>query len=156
MTWRYKHKMQQKNKRINELFGTVFEGLRQEMPQYSGGNFFEKHGAKVYINTEVTYITVEIGSEKWSFQNRDGSLYNRELKGIELSEDSAEIDDRMEMLLLDAFERAYETVYNSNHKEKIKQESLINSLFEKFVKRRKLETPNQAILNIKKPNKIYI
>lgn len=148
--------IQQKNKRINELFGTVFEDLRQEMPKYSGNNFFEKYSTKVYVNTEVTYVTVEIGTEKWSFHNRDDTLYNREVKGIELSEDSAEIDDRIEMLLLDAFERTYETIYNSNHKEKIKQESLINSLFEKFVKRRKLETPNQTILNIKKPNKIYI
>jgi len=145
--------MQPKNKRINELFVTVFNGFKQEMPKYSGSNFFEKNGVKVYINTEVTYIKVEIGKEKWIFHNREPDEY---YKGIELSEDSAEIDDRMELLLLDAFENTFEIMYNSNNKEKIEQESLINDLFERFVERRKLETPSKAILNVKKPNKKYI
>ena len=145
--------MQPKNKRINELFATVFNGLKQEMPKYSGSNFFEKNGMKVYVNTEATYAKAEIGKEKWIFHNiKLGDYY----EGIKLSEDSAEIDDRIEMLLLDAFENIYETVYNSNNKEKLKQESLINDLFEKFVERRKLETPSKAILKVKKPNKKYI
>jgi len=141
------------NKRINELFGTVFNGFKQEMPKYSGSEFFEIYRLRVYINTGVTYIKVEIGKEEWIFHNREPDEY---YKGIELSRDSAEIDDRMEMLLLDAFENIYEIMYNSNNKEKIEQESLINDLFERFVERRKLETPSKAILNIKKPNKKYI
>jgi len=145
--------MKNTNKRINELFGMVFNGFKQEMPKYSGNSFFDIYETKVYVNKEATYITIEIGKDKWCFHNREPDKY---YKGIELSHDSAEIDDRIEMLLLDAFEKAYEKVYNSNYKEKLKQESLIDNLFKNFVKRRNLEVPNQAILNIKKPNKIYI
>lgn len=135
------------NNRMNELFGDIFYGFRQEMPNYSGWQFFEINKVKVYINKEATYVTVEIGKDKWLFGYNDK---------IVIYDESSEIDDRIEMLLLDAFEKSYETMYNSNHKEKLEQESLIDNLFKKFVKRRKLETPNKAILNIKKPNKIYI
>ena len=135
--------------RLNKLFKTVFDGFRQERPKYAKSSFFKSTGVEVYINNEATYFTAEIGKDKWAFNYRESAI-------VKANEDNPEIDDRIELLLLDAFEKAYEEIYNSNYSEKIKQDSLIDKLFKNFVERRKLETPNQAILNIKKPNKIYI
>ncbi len=128
----------------------IFKLFQKEMPEYKETYFFNTHNKiTTYSNSSGSYFTANInGYKEYGFKcignqiilNAEGNLYN----------------DKIELLLIDAFEDAIKRLLKSNHKVNANFDNLIENLFGKLVQRRKL-TNKKNLFNINNaPIKQYI
>jgi len=140
---------------IHKNLGILVKNLAIEFPKYIVDNnkFITMNKIDFYINGEVSYITADIGKKKYICHvNYQGE--NLVFKEEHDTENN--YDERIQILIYDGLLNIYNLVLQHNKKEKIAEEKLIKSLFDAFIKRRKLQKPDNEILSLTKPNKIYI
>jgi len=102
----------------------------------------------LYVNKEATYFTARIKNNEISIYIVSDSKNDITIKNIS--------SDREYILIMDAFEDLYEKIYKKINKEAIEYEKYVDSLFEKFLKRRKI-TPVKKYLELSKNGeKVYI
>jgi len=106
------------------------------------------NGIELYVNKEATYFTARIKNNEISIYIVSDSKNDITIKNIS--------SDREYILIMDAFEDLYEKIYKKINKEAIEYEKYVDSLFEKFLKRRKI-TPVKKYLELSKNGeKVYI
>jgi hypothetical protein len=122
----------------------IFLSLREVLREYDDCIIKKINSIDLYANEKGSYFTAKI----------DNSKYNFHYSYDEIRCD--EIDEREELLIIDAFEDLYELIYKIVNKEKIRYEKIIDKLFQDFLKRRKI-TPTKKYLELSKlQSKTYI
>jgi hypothetical protein len=115
-------------------FKIIFLTLREILAKRSTGAIKEINEILLYANQEGTYFTAEFDKNEFKFHFR----------GTYEDFDEIEIGEREELLILDAFEDLYEELYKEQNEEEIRYEKVVDKLFLKFLKRRKI-TPLKEI-----------
>ena len=106
------------------------------------------NGIELYVNKEATYFTARIKNNEISIYIVSDSKNDITIKNIS--------SDREYILIMDAFEDLYEKIYKKNNKEAIEYEKYVDSLFEKFLKRRKITQVKKYLELSKNEEKVYI
>jgi hydrogenase maturation factor HypF (carbamoyltransferase family) len=115
----------------------LFLHLREIMIKVDDSVIENINSVKMYVNREGTYFTAKIDKLEYTFHF-----------GKNLIKDM-EIPEREELLIVDAFENLYEILYKRVNAEEIRYESVIDRLFQDFLKRRK-QTPIKKYLELSK------
>jgi len=133
---------------LKNEFTKIFKLIKelQESIGNASGTIKEVNKINLYVSDDGTYFTAKFEAKEYTFHFRQG---NNDFSEVQ-------IDEKEELLVLDAFEDMYELIYNTLNKEKIRYEKAVDRLFEAFLKRRKI-TPTKALLaKVKLQQKTYI
>jgi len=127
-------------------FKKIFLTLQEVLSNLSSGVIRNVNDINLYANSDGTYFTAALDDKEYAFHFRgDATDFN-----------DIEIGEREAILILDAFEDFYEVLYKEQNTEEMRYEKVVDKLFQKFLKRRKISPHKELLAKSKLQSKKYI
>jgi hypothetical protein len=127
---------------LEKVYRQLFNNIAFEMKSFISSTsthclFHEHEGLKIYFSERADYITADLGKAKFNF-----SIGRNRIKLT--TEGSREYDDKVELLVIDAFISGLNFISKANNSAKYEVDNKIEELFKNFLNRRELVTPENS------------